>query len=139
MHQPTNTHWVATKCLLRYLKGTISHGLFLRKNSPLHLHAFSDADWAGNKDDRMSTSAYIVFLEHNPISWASKKQRSVARSSIKTEYEAIASIATELSWIRSLLMEITISLPQQPTIYCDNVGTTYLCVKSCFPFLYKTC
>ena len=73
MHQPTTAHWVAIKHLLCYLKGTISHGLFLRKNSPLHLHAFFDSNWAGNKDDRTSTIAYIVFFDHNPISWASKQ------------------------------------------------------------------
>ncbi|KAL6318465.1 hypothetical protein AAG906_041234 [Vitis piasezkii] len=120
-HYPLGCYQMSSSLLERYY---LAWSLFTQE-LPLHLHAFSDADWAGNKDDRMSTSAYIVFLGHNPISWASKKQRSVARSSIKTEYEAIASIATELSWIRSLLMEITISLPQQPTIYCDNVGTTY--------------
>ena len=79
------------KRLLQYLKGPLSHGLFLLKNSPLSLHAYSDADWAGNLDDRTSITAYVVFLGHNPISWSSKKQKFVARSSTKVEYYAIAS------------------------------------------------
>ena len=69
MHQPTSEHWVLVKRILRYLCGTLDKGLLLYRDSsiPLHgfsdsLHAFSDADWAGNKDDYSSTSAYLVYL-----------------------------------------------------------------------------
>lgn len=78
MYRPTTQHWSAIKRLLRYLRDTIHHGLFLHRNFPLLLHGFSDADWAGNADDRTSTSAHIVFLGHNAISWSSKKQRIIA-------------------------------------------------------------
>lgn len=63
------------------------------------LHAFSYVDWVGNLDDRTSTTAYMIFLGDNPISWSSRKQRSVARSSTETEYRAIATIAAELAWV----------------------------------------
>ena len=88
MHQPTSEHWVLVKCILRYLCGTLDKGLLLYRDSsiPLHgfsdsLHAFSDADWAGNKDDYSSTSAYLVYLGRNLVSWSSKKQQTVALSS----------------------------------------------------------
>ncbi|RVX13060.1 Retrovirus-related Pol polyprotein from transposon RE2 [Vitis vinifera] len=86
MHCPTFEHWNAAKRLLRYLCGTLTHGLFLHKANTLSLHAFSDADWVGNKDDYTFTSAYIVYLGCHPISWSSKKQRTVARSSTEAEY-----------------------------------------------------
>ncbi|WJZ92483.1 hypothetical protein VitviT2T_011473 [Vitis vinifera] len=89
MHHPTSEHWNVAKRLLRYLCGTLTHGLFLHKANTLSLHAFSDADWAGNKDDYTSTSAYIVYLGRHPISWSSKKQHIVARSSIKAEYRSV--------------------------------------------------
>ncbi|KAL0318105.1 UNVERIFIED_CONTAM: Retrovirus-related Pol polyprotein from transposon RE2 [Sesamum calycinum] len=75
MHCPSTLHWCAVKRLLRYLVGTLDYGLLLRKNSPRTLHAFADADWAGDPNDRTSTSAYVVFLGANPISWSSKKQK----------------------------------------------------------------
>ena len=78
MHRPTTDHWSLAKRLLRYLKGTIGHGLLLRRDSPITLHAYSDADWAGNLDDRTSTSAYVLFLGSNAISWSSRKQKSIA-------------------------------------------------------------
>ena len=68
MHQPTSDHWSAIKLLLRYLYGTIDHGIMLHHHSNLALHAFSDVDWAGNIDDFTSTSAYLVYLGRNPIS-----------------------------------------------------------------------
>ena len=127
MHKLTTDHWSAAKRLLRYLCGTLNHGIILRHDSPIALHAFSDADWGGNKDNFTSTGAFIVYLGSNPISWSSKKQRTVARSSTEVEYRSVASTAAELRWICSLLLELGVCLPHQPVIYCDNVGATILC------------
>lgn len=62
MHKPTTTHWEAAKCVLRYLDGTVIHDIFFSASSPMKLHDYSDADWAGDKDDYSSTGAYIVYL-----------------------------------------------------------------------------
>lgn len=96
MHQPTENHWQAAKRVLRYLAGTTSHGIFMRSASPLTLHAFTDADWAGDSDDYVSTNAYIIYIGSTPVSWSSKKQNGVARSSTEAEYRAIANAASEV-------------------------------------------
>ena len=132
MHKPTQLHWQAVKSLLRYLKGTIHHGLSLTCNPSASLYAFSDSDWAGNPDDRTSTTAYILFLGGNAVFWASQKQRSVARSSTEAEYRAVAATAAELSWVQHLLGELGALPPTSPMIYCDNVGATYLCANPVF-------
>jgi len=132
MHCPTESHWIAIKRLLRYLKGTIFHGLHLHRHRNLSLHAFSDADWAGNLDDRTSTTTYVIFLGGNPISWSSKKQRSVARSSTEAEYRAIATTAAELAWIQSFLTELQFPLSCIPVIYSDNIGANYVCGNPVF-------
>jgi hypothetical protein len=73
MHSPIDAHWNGVKCILRYLKGTLSHGLHIRAHSSFDLHAYSDADWASCPDDRCSTSGFCVFLGTNLLSWGSKK------------------------------------------------------------------
>ncbi|GKV01478.1 hypothetical protein SLEP1_g14026 [Rubroshorea leprosula] len=126
MHRPTELHWQAAKRLLRYLRGTLFHGLLLQPQSSLNLHAYSDADWAGDRDTMVSTTGYIVFLGQNPISWRAAKQKAVARSSTEAEYRALAATASEVVWIRHLLGELGISCSPSSAIFCDNIGATYL-------------
>uniref|UniRef100_A0A2N9JAR7 Reverse transcriptase Ty1/copia-type domain-containing protein n=1 Tax=Fagus sylvatica TaxID=28930 RepID=A0A2N9JAR7_FAGSY len=126
MHKPTQTHWIATKRLLRYLKQTIFHSIQISKSGLPLLTTFSDADWAGNVDDRTSTSAYISFLGSTPISWSSKKQRAVARSFTEAEYRALANAASETMWLQNLLKELGFPLKTAPQLLCDNLGATHL-------------
>jgi len=132
MHSPSQTHWTAAKRLLRYLKHTLTYGLFIRRSQPLSLTAFSDADWPGNCDDCTSVSAFVIFLGGNPVSWCSKKQRTVARSSTEAEYHSVASAAAEITWLTNLLQELHVSLPKPPRLMCDNIGATDLCVNPVF-------
>ena len=131
-HQPSAMHWSAVKRILRYLKGTLNHGLFRCKTTQLHLHAFADADWAENFDDRTSTSGYVIFLGSNPISWSSKKQKTIARSTTEIEYRVIVTVVAKLNWVINLLKEPKVNSTLTPTLYCDNVGATYLCANPVF-------
>ena len=109
----------------------------MRRFQPLQLVAYSDADWARNSDDWTSISAYVIFFGSNPISWCSRKQRIVARSSTKAEYRYVTSIATELTWIQNLLTELGVALPVAPRLLCDNIGATYFCANPVFHSLMK--
>ncbi|CAA7059711.1 unnamed protein product [Microthlaspi erraticum] len=132
MHKPTDDHWQAAKRVLRYLAGTLTHGVYFRSDSPFSLHGFSDADWGGDIDDYTSTNAYVIYLGKNPISWSSKKLKGVARSSTEAEYRAVATTAAEIRWICSLLTELGLIQRQPPGVYCDNVGANYLCANPLF-------
>jgi len=96
MHQPKQSHWICVKRILRYLKHFISYCLLLSCSGSSIFQAFSDADWAGDTDDRFFVGAYCVFLGSNLISWRSKQQATVARGSIEAEYKALANTAAEL-------------------------------------------
>ncbi|KAF2324208.1 hypothetical protein GH714_010070 [Hevea brasiliensis] len=95
MHRPTEEHWQAVKRVLRYLQGTAEYGLLLRPSSVYEISAYSDSDWAGSIEDRKSTTGFAIYLGRNLVSWASKKQRSVSRSSTEAEYRAIANTTSE--------------------------------------------
>jgi hypothetical protein len=118
MHNPMHSHVVAVKRILEYLKGTLDVGLHFQP-SRLNLQAYSDADWAGDPNERHFVSRSIVFLSSIPISWASKKQHIVSRSSTEAEYRALAIAAAELAWIRQLLCDIHIPLHIPLLIHCD--------------------
>ncbi|KAL8100569.1 hypothetical protein AgCh_032718 [Apium graveolens] len=114
MQRPTEDHMQALRRLLRYLSGSLHMGITLHKNSSLSLHAYSDADWARDRDDYISTTAYIVYLGKNPISWTSKKQRTRARSSTEAEYRAVANATSELLWLRNLFNELGLQSTSTP-------------------------
>ncbi|XP_019153734.1 PREDICTED: uncharacterized protein LOC109150298 [Ipomoea nil] len=132
MHSPTDDHWVLLKRVLRYIKGTLNYGLRLSPSVSTSVHAFSDSDWAGCPVDRKNTSGYAVFLGSNLISWLSRKQRTVARSSTKAEYKALADVSAEVTWIVSLLRELGLHSGDPATLWCDNLGATYLCANPVF-------
>jgi hypothetical protein len=102
IQNPMVSHFTAVKRILRYLKGTMQLGLSYTRGD-LQLKAFSYADWAGDPNDRRSTTGLVVFLGNNPISWSSKKQQTVSRSSTEAEYRALSFTSAELDWIKQLL------------------------------------
>jgi histone deacetylase 1/2 len=132
MHAPTEDHWAAVKSILRYLQATSSYGLHITWDSFLFLHCFSDADWAASIDDRKSTGDYLVHRGSTPISSKSRKQRTVARSSTEAEYKALADGTAEILWIRSLLLELRLSSSSSTTLWCDNLGATFLSANPVF-------
>jgi len=125
MHAPSTTHWSAVKRVLHYLKHTLDHGLQYTPGT-LQLQAFSDSDWAGNPDDRRSTSGFGVYLSNCLISWSAKKQAVVSRSSTEAEYRSMALITAELFWIRMLFKEFCIPLTSRPILWCDNLSALAL-------------
>ncbi|XP_060971854.1 retrovirus-related Pol polyprotein from transposon RE1 isoform X2 [Cannabis sativa] len=128
LHCPTTTHWQACKRVLKYLKGTATHGVSFKRGSSrtLALQGFSDADWASCPDDRRSTGAYCVYLGSSLVSWSSKKQTVVARSSTESEYRALAHVTAEIMWLKALIQEMHIPVHNTPIIWCDNLGAASL-------------
>ncbi|XP_019183636.1 PREDICTED: uncharacterized protein LOC109178458 [Ipomoea nil] len=132
MQTPTDEHWGLLKRVLRYVKGTQEFGLKLSASPSADIHAYSDSDWAGCPIDRKSTSGYAVFLGSNLVSWVSRKQRTVARSSTEAEYKGLADVATEVTWVVSQLQELGLHSGAPTTLWCDNLGATYMCANPVF-------
>lgn len=127
MHAPTTLHWQAVKRILRYLNGTLHHCLHFQAHQASSLVAYSDSGWISDTDDSRSQYGFAVFHGPNLISWTSRKQRVVARSSTEAEYRAIAYTTAELLWIKQLLRDLHVAVPKPPLILCDNVGATFMC------------
>ncbi|XP_059306498.1 uncharacterized mitochondrial protein AtMg00810-like [Lycium ferocissimum] len=111
VQHPVATHWAGVKRVLQYLAGSTKLGLHITLCSSLNVVGFSDADWGGCPLTRRSTTGLCVFLGSNYVSWASKKQTTMARSSAEAEYRALASLAAEITWLTYILRDIGVSLP----------------------------
>jgi hypothetical protein len=130
---PGLAHWRAAKRVLAYLSGVRNHTLQLGGlvSDPTDLQVWSDSDWARDEDDRRSISGYVFKLGDGLISWASKKQATVATSSTEAEYMALAGAASHGLWIRRLLGELGLDIENETTpIYVDNRGAIDLAKDS---------
>jgi hypothetical protein len=120
MHEPRSDHLEAVHRILRYLKGTPGKGLLFESNKHLVIDGYCDADWASCLDDRRSTSGFCVFVGGNLVSWRSKKQAVVSRSTAEAEYRAMAQGLSEMLWTRNLLEELKILKTSCVNVWCDN-------------------
>jgi len=129
MQNPNSEHFHVLKRILRYVRRTIQLGLRLIAKSPLRLCGYSDADWGDCCTTRQSTTGYTIYLGANCISWASKKQHTVSRSSAEAEYRALASTAPEITWITYILKDIGATLTTAAILFCDNLSAHYMTVN----------
>ncbi|OMO77060.1 Zinc finger, CCHC-type [Corchorus capsularis] len=118
---PKESRLVAVKRIFRYLQGTIGLGLWYPKGSLLDLSGYSDADFAGSKTDRKSTSGTCQFLGEMLVSWSNKKQNSVALSTTEAEYIATGSCCAQLIWIMHQVRDFGITMMEVP-LYCNNTS-----------------
>jgi hypothetical protein len=114
------------KCTLCYLWGTLDYGLLLRRSAFSELMVYTDVDWVGCSDTRRSTSGYTVFLGANLVSWSSKHQNVISRSSAEIEYRVMANGVVEACSLRQLLQKLHAPLTKSTLVYCDNVSVVYL-------------
>lgn len=125
------SHWIAAKRVLRYLKATQSTGLLFRKsNKPLT--GYVDADWANCPDDRKSYTGYAFILAGTTVSWESRKQRTVALSSTEAEYMALSESTKEAIHLRNFLLDLGFGALSEITVYCDNNGARKLAENPVF-------
>lgn len=121
MERPTILHQRAVKRILRYVKGTLDHGLVYLKGSGNYLlSGYSESDHAGNVEDRRSTGGMAFYLNESLITWVSQKQRCVALNSCEAEFMAATAAACQGVWLRNLLGEITDAKHGPVVIYIDN-------------------
>ncbi|KAK8261503.1 hypothetical protein V6Z12_D13G192400 [Gossypium hirsutum] len=120
----SSRYWVAVKRILRYRKGKLAYSLvFPSASVNLELVAFLDADRVSDSDDRRSVSGYYTYLNNNLVSWSSRKQRSVSRSTVEAEYRNLADAASVLLWLQSILTDMEVELTSVSKLWCDKTST----------------
>jgi hypothetical protein len=121
---PQTSHWAALKRVLRYLRGTTDWGILFSapegQSTPIKVVGYSDADWGANPNDCKSITGYAFLLGSAPISWASRKQKSVALSSMEAEYMAAASATSQALWCQMLLKELGFEQSGPTHLKMDN-------------------
>nr|KYP51590.1 Retrovirus-related Pol polyprotein from transposon TNT 1-94 [Cajanus cajan]KYP57682.1 Retrovirus-related Pol polyprotein from transposon TNT 1-94 [Cajanus cajan] len=120
MENPIEMHLLAAKRILRYLQGTREFGLFYKKGEKSNLLGFTDSDYAGDQDDRKSTSGCVFMLGTCVVSWFSKKQPIVTLSSTEAEFVAATTCACQAIWLRRILEELKFQQHGATRIFCDN-------------------
>ena len=130
--QPREPHLFAAHKVLQYIKGSLGKGIFFPSNSDLHIKSFCDANWVGCPDTRRLLTGYAIYLGESLISWRSKKQRVVSRSSAEAEYRAMASVACDITRVLQLLKDLKIEHPKPTMLFYDNQVALYIATNPVF-------
>ncbi|RVW97398.1 Retrovirus-related Pol polyprotein from transposon TNT 1-94 [Vitis vinifera] len=132
MQEPRIEHWEAALKVVRYLKGTPGQGILLRADSDMSLQGWCDSDWAACPVTRRSLSGWLVFLGQSPISWKTKKQHTVSRSSAEAKYRAMAAVTCELKWLKGLLLSLGVHHPKAIKLFCDSQSALHMAKNPVF-------
>lgn len=125
---PTEAHLTAVKRIVRYLKGSLDVTLTYKKSESGQLVGYSDADYAGDLDDRHSTTGNVFLMSGGSVSWFSKKQPIVTLSTAEAEYVALSAATQEAAWIRRLLSDLRVTQDHPTVLMEDNQGT--ICIAN---------
>ncbi|CAN6695941.1 unnamed protein product [Malus baccata var. baccata] len=117
--------------------GSVGRGIIMKNNGSNHILAYGDADWAGNALDRKSTTGFCTFVRGNLVTWKSKKQTIIARSSAEVEYRAMAATSYELIWLKGLLSELRFTSMAHMSLYCDNQAAMHIASNPVFHEMTK--
>jgi len=132
MQAPREEHMNAARRVLRYIKGSPDCGLVIHAHSDLQLIGYCDSDWGACPITRRSLIGYLVTLGDSPISWKTKKQTTVSRSSAEAEYRSMAVVTSELVWLKSLLTSFGIFHTQAMHLFCDNQAALHIAKNPVF-------
>ncbi|GKU97380.1 hypothetical protein SLEP1_g10529 [Rubroshorea leprosula] len=121
MHSPSEIHFKAAKRILRYVKGTTDFGVLYKCSTNVKLIGFTDGDWAGSEEDMKSTSGQCFSIGSRVISWSSKKQDSIAKSTAEAEYIAVSLAADQAVWFRKLMNDLKQPQMHPTELFCDNL------------------
>ena len=120
IHNPNKEHLKVALRIEKYLKNSLEMGLLFTKAKTMEVEIYTDADWADSSLDRKSISGYCSFLGGNLVTWRSKKQSVVARSSVEAKFRAMDLGICEGMWIKSILEDLKIGISKPMKLYCDN-------------------
>lgn len=112
--------------MVRYLKKNPGQGILLRSDSALQLEGWCDSDWASCLLSRRSLSGWFVLLGLSPVSWKTKKQHTVSRSSAEAEYRSMAAVTCELKWLKQLLRDLGVEHAKGMNVSCDSQSALYI-------------
>lgn len=120
MHCASETHLVAARRILRYVKGTVDYGVKYESCQNFKLCGFSDSDWAGSIDDMKSTSGYCFSIGSGVFSWCTKKQETVAQSTAEAEFIAAATAVNQILWLKKILCDLHLQQNHKIEVFIDN-------------------
>ncbi|KAJ4751619.1 Retroelement pol polyprotein-like [Rhynchospora pubera] len=132
MQDPLQAHYDAALRVVRFLKGNPGQGILLRADGNLQINAYCDSDWASCPLTRRSLTGYFVMLGNSPISWKTKKQQTVSRSSAEAEYRSMANATSELLWLKSFLNSLDVNHSTPMKLFCDSQAALHIATNPVF-------